>query len=43
MSYDLRSFTFVDLVGMVYEYFHEEIYDLCWKNKDQEKVGEELP
>ena len=33
--------TFVDLVGVVY--FLKESYDLCWKNKDQEEVGEELP
>jgi len=29
--------TFVDLVGMVYNLFHEERCDLCWKNKDQEE------
>ena len=26
--------TFVDLVGVVYEQFIKESYDLCWKNKD---------
>ena len=35
--------TFVDLVDVVYEHFLKESYDLCWKNKDQEEVGEELP
>ena len=35
--------TFVDLVGMVYEHFLKESYDLCWKNKDQEEVGDLLP
>ena len=35
--------TFVDLVGMVYEHFLKESYDLSWKNKDQEEVGEEPP
>ena len=36
-------FTFVDLVGVVDEYFLKKIYYLCWKNKDQEEVGEEPP
>ena len=27
----------VDLVGLVYEIFHKEIFDLCWKNKDWEE------
>ena len=31
------------LVGVVYEHFLKESYDLCWKNKDQEEVREELP
>ena len=30
-------FTFVDLVGVVQNIFHEERCDLCWKNKDQEE------
>ena len=30
-------FTFVDLVDLVYNLFHEEICDLCWKNKEQEE------
>ena len=30
-------FTFVELVGMVYNIFHEEICDLYCKNKDQEE------
>ena len=30
-------FTFVDLVGVVYNLFHKERCDLCWKNKDQEE------
>ena len=35
--------TFVDLIGVVYKHFLKEIYDLCWKNKDQQEVGEEPP
>ena len=35
--------TFIDLEGVVYEHFVKESYDLCWKNKDQEEVGEEPP
>ena len=38
-SLGFEIITFVNLVGMVYE----ESYDLCWKNKDQEEVGEEPP
>ena len=30
-------FTFIDLVGVVYNLFHEERCDICWKNKDQEE------
>ena len=30
-------FTFVDLVGVVYNVFHKEKCDLYWKNKDQEE------
>ena len=30
-------FTFVDLVGVVYNLFPEERCDLCRKNKDQEE------
>ena len=35
--------TFVELVGVVYEHFLKEIYNICWKNNDQEEVGEEPP
>ena len=35
--------TFIDLVEIVYEHFLKKIYDLCWKNKNQEEVGEEPP
>ena len=34
--------TFIDLVGVIYEHFLKKGYDLCWNNKDQEEVGEEL-
>ena len=36
------NFTYVDCVGLVYEIFHKEIFDLCWKNKDRKKIVEDL-